>query len=289
VLPKPTVAISPNTSSLAVCERAPPIELTPRGAWHSFGLSLMADGASELTSDLPQDVASVLADVVSAARTAFADDLISVVLYGSAAEGALRPTSDVNLIVVLRAFDRAKSDRFRGPLQIARAAIQLEAMFLLAEEVDGAARAFAQKFADIQRRHRVLFGEDPFRALAIPRPALVARLDQVLLNLAIRLRAFYLERGRFEEQLAGLVAQMSGPLRTCAANLLELEGRPARSPKEALQRFTESLGEPGWETVLASISQARETRGLPTGAAGDVVMRLIELAGRMRQRALALR
>ena len=249
----------------------------------------MAGALSGLMRDLPEDVASVLADVVGAAREAFADDLVSVVLYGSAAEGALRPTSDVNVIIVLRAFDRARGDRFRGPLQVAQAAIQLAVMFLLADEVDGAARAFAQKFADIKRRHRVLHGEDPFNALTIPRPALVARLDQVLLNLTLRLRAFYLERGRFEEQLAGLVAQMSGPIRTCAASLLELEGRPAGSPKEALQRFVESLGEPGWEPVLAALSQARETRSLPPGVAGDVVMRLIELTGRMRQRALALR
>ena len=54
----------------------------------------MAGALSELMRDLPEDVASVLADVVGAARDAFADDLVSVVLYGSAAEGALRPTSD---------------------------------------------------------------------------------------------------------------------------------------------------------------------------------------------------
>lgn len=249
----------------------------------------MAGGLSELMRDLPQDVASVLTDVVAAAREAFADDLVSVVLYGSAAEGSLRPTSDVNLIVVLRAFDRARGDRFRGPLQVARAAIQLTVMFLVADEIDGAARAFAQKFADIRRRHRVLHGDDPFSALTIPRPALVARLDQVLLNLTLRLRAFYLERGRFEEQLAGLIAQMSGPIRTCAASLLDLEGRPAPSPKVALERFVESLGAPGWESVLPALSQARETRSLPPGVAGDVVMRLIDLTGRMRERALELR
>src|SRR5262245_36939851 len=119
----------------------------------------MAESRSELTRDLPGDVARVLADVVEAAREAFADDLVSVVLYGSAAEGALRPTSDVNLILVLHAFDRVKADRFRGSLQVARAAIQLAPMFLLRDEIDGAACDFAQKFADIQRRRRVLFGE----------------------------------------------------------------------------------------------------------------------------------
>src|SRR5437867_3252548 len=144
----------------------------------------MAEGLSELTRDLPRDVVRVLSDFVDAAREAFDDDLLSVILYGSAAEGALRLTSDVNVILVLRAFDRTKADRLHGPLQVAQAAIRLAAMFLLQDEIVAAARAFAQKFADILRRRRVLFGEDSFLGLAIPRSALVVRLDQVLLNLA---------------------------------------------------------------------------------------------------------
>ncbi len=42
--------------------------------------------------------------VVDAARRAFGDDLRSIVLFGSAAEGRLRATSDVNLMLVLRRF-----------------------------------------------------------------------------------------------------------------------------------------------------------------------------------------
>lgn len=42
--------------------------------------------------DLPAVVARVLDDFVAAAREAFADDLVSIVLFGSAAEGALRAT-----------------------------------------------------------------------------------------------------------------------------------------------------------------------------------------------------
>jgi predicted nucleotidyltransferase len=248
----------------------------------------MAEGLGELTRDLPGDVAGALADFVGACREALGDDLVSVVLFGSAAEGALRPTSDVNTIVVLRAFDPVRVDHLRGPLQVVRAAIRLSAMFLLREEIDAAARAFAQKFADVGRRRRVLLGDDPFAALAIPRAALVVRLDQILLNLALRLRATYLERGQYEDQLVAAVAHAAGPLRTSAASLLELEGRPARSPREALQRVAESLGDPGWAAVLAAVSRARETRQLVPGTAGEIVLQLADLAGAMRQRVRAL-
>src|SRR2546428_84425 len=156
--------------------------------------------------DLPDVVARVLDAFVAAAREAFGDDLVSVVLFGSAAEGALRATSDVNLIVILRAFDRARADAVRDAARVAHAAAGLRAMFLLREEVEQAAAAFAQKFADVRRRHRVLWGEDPFARLAVPRAALVARTNQVLLNLVLRLRAQYVieERHGFPGTLRAL-------------------------------------------------------------------------------------
>jgi len=60
--------------------------------------------------DLSDVAARVLDEFVAAAREAFGHDLVSIVLFGSAAEGALRATSDVNVIVVLRAFDRGSRD-----------------------------------------------------------------------------------------------------------------------------------------------------------------------------------
>src|SRR5687767_15220922 len=129
----------------------------------------MTQSLASPTADLPAPVARSLEDFVAAARAELGTSLRSVVLYGSAAEGRMRPTSDVNVILVLDAFDPAAIDRLRGPLGIARAAIELAVMFLLADEVRPASEAFAAKFADVLRRRRVLFGEDPFRGLTIPR------------------------------------------------------------------------------------------------------------------------
>jgi predicted nucleotidyltransferase len=81
----------------------------------------MTDTPAALLTDLPADVAQVLDDFVGAARAAFADRLVSVVLFGSAAEGALRATSDVNVILVLTAFEREPADRLREAARRAQA------------------------------------------------------------------------------------------------------------------------------------------------------------------------
>jgi predicted nucleotidyltransferase len=237
---------------------------------------------------LPDDVTRALDDFVAAAREAFGDHLEAVVLYGSAAEGALRATSDVNVIVVLRAFERAGADRLREAAAVAHAAIRLKAMFVLVEEIAAVGEAFAQKFDDVRRRRRVLWGADPFTGLAPSRAALRGRVNQVLLNLTLRLRAAYVERSLREEQLVRVVADAAAPLRTAAASLMELEGRVLLSPKAALHELAVPVLGAGAEVVLARVSEARETRTLPPDAAGETLLALIELARGLRARLSSL-
>lgn len=237
---------------------------------------------------LPETIERVLTDFVESARSSLGADLRSIVLYGSAAEGKLRQTSDVNVILVLAAFDPAKVDRLREPLRTAYAAVRLTTMFLLENEVAAAVDAFAVKFADVRHRHQVLFGTDPFSAATPSRGAEVARLKQVLLNLTLRLRQKYILRSLRDEQAAIVVADIAGPIRACAEALLELQGKPATSPKEALEKVAARLPGSGWSDALKHISEARETRKLPPGVGAPTLLRLIELTREMRTQVEAL-
>jgi len=233
---------------------------------------------------LPAAVQQSLDDLIAAARSSFAGNLRSVVLFGSAAEGQLRATSDVNLIFVLERFDPVQAASFQGALQMATAAIRASVMFLLEQEIAAAVDAFAVKFADIGRRRRVLVGEDPFAGRAPSRDAITRRIRQTLLNLELRLRERYTLIGEDESRMALVVADMSGPLRTIAAALADLEGRPAASPKAALAAFVAGWPETTWQTLLGNISSARQTRTLPPGAARDTLLGVMALADRLRQR-----
>ena len=239
---------------------------------------------------LPPNVDSVLSAFVDSTKKAFESDLRSIVLYGSGAEGKLRPASDVNVIVLLARFDQNKADQLREPLRLAQAAIKLRAMFLLEEEVQPASQAFAVKFADIKRRRRDHYGDDPFAAVSISREDSIFRLKQTLLNLTLRLRETYILRGLREEQLVATIADSAGPLRSCAATLLELEGATAPSPKDALQQISSSLPDAEKRNEeLQLISEARQKRTLPAGVAAPTLFHLIELAQLMWVRAAALK
>lgn len=230
---------------------------------------------------LPDSVARGLSMFVESARAALGTDLKAVVLYGSAAEGRLRVTSDVNLIVVLDKFDAHKMDQMREPLRTAHAAIDLEAMFILENEIEAAARAFAVKFADIRQRRRVLYGADPFVNITPSRGAEIARLKQVLLNLVLRLRYRYVLSSLREEQAAAILADATGPLRTCAEVLLELQGRPASSPKLAMEQIVGTLAGGKYADFLGKMSLVRETGELPPGEAATTLLQAIDVASAM--------
>jgi hypothetical protein len=251
--------------------------------------------------ELPQNVSRALNEFVRAVRIAFGPDLESIVLFGGAAEGKLQPSADVNLIILLNNFKGYRADQARQALRQAQAAIPLRAMFLLVGEVNAAASAFAQKFADVIRKHVVLHGSDPFADLALPHESKVIRLKQVLMNSVVQLREAYVERSQEEEQLAIVIAEASATLRSAAATLLVLEGvSPTELPrissvktssKGALERVARELGEDAnyFSAPLQGLSTAREERELPPGVAGPTLLGLIELASRMRERAERLK
>lgn len=240
-------------------------------------------------SGLPEEVAQALAEFVEAAKAALGPDLVSVVLFGSGAEGRLRPTSDLNLILVLARFERGRIDALREPLRTAHALLRLEAMLILEDELPAAAEAFAVKFADIRERHRVLHGQDVFASLIPSRGAMLVRLRQILLNFILRTRERYALVSLREEQLSSEIAEAAGPLRAAAALILTLEGRPADSPKTALEELAAGIDAAKFKGALANLSRVREAAPLPPGEAAATLLELIELAQALRQRAAALR
>ena len=242
----------------------------------------MIQGVTHLDG-LPSNVVTILTDFVKETDGALGDELVSVVLFGSAAEGRMKASSDVNLILVLRRFEAEKLQALNGSLLAAQAAIQLQAMFLLESEIAAAVECFAQKFADILRRHRVIFGKDVFAGVTVPRSAEVFRLRQILLNLTLRLREAYVARAARPEHAERVLADTFGLLRAAAATLLELEGAVATDSDAALASVAHSLQ--ASETV-AQVSAAHERK--PVVEPRQMLAQVITFVTRITERAAKL-
>jgi len=239
----------------------------------------------KLPAGLPENIVRLLTDFVANVQQVFADDFLSAVLFGSAADASLRKSSDVNLLLVLKRYDPALASKIRNELAAAEAAILLRVMFLCHDEVPAACEAFAQKFSDILRRRVILSGPDPFAGVSIPRPAQVRRLRQVLLNLLLRLRVMYASHEIGSRPLLQMLAESTGPLRSSAVLLLTLEGRDAPKPKPALLQMAEELAPGKFSAALTKLSELRETTTLSDADAQTAVVGMMELTAAMYARA----
>lgn len=92
--------------------------------------------------------------------------------------------------------------------------------------------------------HSLVPQPDPSANVDIPRAAQIFRLKQVLLNLVLRSRESYAVRAGREDQVALLVADTAGPLRACAATLLELQTGVIYTPRDAIDLIVQASGKP---------------------------------------------
>jgi len=244
--------------------------------------------ALNLPSDVPENVTRFLADFLQSAQRAFGEDLSSVVLFGSAAEGKLRKSSDVNLMLVLRRYDPASAEKVRTQLATAEAAILLRVMFLCQDELPAASEAFAQKFSDVLRRHVVLLGPDPFAGVSISRVAQVRRLRQVLLNLLLRLRDMHARHESGSPVVLRMLADSTGAVRTSAASLLLLQGHEVLQPKQALKQVADELAPSKFAAMLDKLSLLQESGTLPEADAESGMVALMELVAAMYKRSSQL-
>jgi len=114
-------------------------------------------------------------------------EVSSATLYGSYVRGTFREgASDINLAVVVR--NDAALAGITPALRDAWRAARIDPWIARADELARLTDVFATRVRSIQRVHRMLIGDDPWRALVVPRPALRLRIEQELRNHQLRLR-----------------------------------------------------------------------------------------------------
>ena len=237
---------------------------------------------------LPETVRRILSEVIDKSTATLGPNLRSIVLYGSGAENRLRPTSDINVIYILTSYDRGQVDPLRESLRFAYTTHRLSVMFLLESEINAAMEAFPVKFLDILKRRRILHGIDLFAEREILKSHSIFRLKQVLMNLKLRMRNLYAFRSLREEQLAIIIADLSGPIRSAAATLLELEGVPRMGPREAFQKVLKEQDPQNADLLQNRLTEARQNGILSPGLAAETFFHLLRNVELLYERATKL-
>jgi predicted nucleotidyltransferase len=216
----------------------------------------------------PVDRAEKLAAELAAA---LGDELVSVLLYGSAAREEFdEAISDLNVLVLLRSVEEA---HLRRCSSLARRWVEegnSPPLFLGEDELQRSLDIFPIEYSEIRDGHRVLYGADPFLGLEIAVEHLRLQCERELKIALIQLRERYLlvvdDAAAVGELFRRSVSTFLVQMRT----LLRIEGADVPARSEAVVRAVAERAGFAPEAFLR-VMEARRSREAFEVSAGDAV------------------
>ncbi len=141
---------------------------------------------------LPVKITSLLEDFVKMVIRIYRDELISVILYGSAASGEFSPVhSNINMVIVLSDTSLAKLSRI-APLLNKGKFRRFSVLFFTEDYIKKSADVFPVEFLDIKENHKVVYGKDVVSNLPIDIKNLRFQCEQELKSKIINIKKAYL-------------------------------------------------------------------------------------------------
>ena len=185
----------------------------------------------------------IIGEFVQKLRQAAGENLVSVILYGSAADGEFHPEySDLNLLCVLRDASFASLAKLAGAADWWQRKKHRPPLTLTAPELKASADVFSIEFIDMKQRYRVLYGEDVLRDLAVPMDLHRRQLEYELREKLFLLRQHLLLAGANQKQLWEVMLRSLSSFTTLFRHVLvELGERERKHSREAVSELASRL------------------------------------------------
>ncbi len=188
---------------------------------------------------------SKLQELVTRLQQACGENLVSVVLYGSAArEDFHEQFSDVNVLVVLQ---NLQAPAFAAVSAVLRWWSREEKlrppMIMTLEELRESADVFAIELLDIQRSHKTLFGQDVVTAIDIPMNLHRVEVEHELRTTLLRLRHHLLLSPDNQDELSAVLAKSITSVLTLFRHaLIALGEDPPHAKSQLLEKAGQVFG-----------------------------------------------
>jgi len=186
---------------------------------------------------------NLIREFVERIGAAAGTNLVSVVLYGSAAEGEFHPDySDLNLMCVLRDVSLASLTKTANVISWWRGKRYHPPLVLTAQELNASANIFSIEFNDMKQRYRVVYGEDLLRDLDVPMALHRAQLEYELREKLLLLRQHLWLAGAEEKQLWEVMLHSLTSFTTLFRHvLLEMGEMGRKHSREAVAELSKRL------------------------------------------------
>lgn len=190
---------------------------------------------------MKQNVDEIVGRFAEDVKQIYGDDLLAVILYGSAASGEhVEGRSNINCLVLLKEVTPAELKKCMQHLRKWRKNKIVTPLFLDPAYLRSSTDVFPIEFLDMKGRYRLLYGKDFLIDLEISLGNLRFQCEQELKGKLLRLRQLYLERAESEEALKGFMTKSISSFVILFKALLRLKGVPGLgSMEDVLARLSE--------------------------------------------------
>jgi hypothetical protein len=195
-----------------------------------------------------------LDELVQKLKTAAADNLKAVILYGSAATEEFHAKhSDLNILCLLNQADAAHLEALHGPVDWWTRRGQRPPLVFTLEELRRSADIFTIELMDMKARHRILYGENVLAEISVPLHYHAIQVERELRTDWLRLRQAILTSPKKSKiYLELMVSSFSAFAALFRHALIALGETPAGTKREAVERIAKFAGaDPaGFQAIL---------------------------------------
>jgi len=185
-----------------------------------------------------------IAEFVTRLRDAAKDNLVSVLVFGSAAAGDFHPEySNLNLFCVVRDSSFAALQALAPVAKWWNKQKQPPPLFMTRDEIERSTDVFTIELIDMQQHHRVVFGEDVLQGLSIPRTLHRIQVEYELREKLALLRQHLLLAAGNDSRLWELLTRSVSSFVTLFRHALTVLGQePPLSKRDTVNALAAKIG-----------------------------------------------
>ncbi len=155
-----------------------------------------------------QDPKEIFPEIIDDYKGLFGDDLISIILYGSAAGRDYRPgKSDINFMIVLSEEGIERLDQAFKMVETWQKRKVAIPLFLTELYVESSLDVFPIEYLNFQRNHALVYGKDILKDLSFDRELVRLQCEREIKGKLLLLREAFMETGGKAKALRGVIAQ----------------------------------------------------------------------------------
>lgn len=182
--------------------------------------------------NIPEKLKNNLKSFIQGLKDVFREDLISLILYGSAASGEfVDKHSNLNLLVLLKSTELRDLKKASGIIGKYR---MINPLFLTESYIASSTDTFPVEFLDMQENYSVLYGKDALKGIVVETKNLRFQCEQELKSKLINLQQLYLLINKDKTALYNLLLKSFTSILHILRNVLRLKGKPVPYKKEEI-------------------------------------------------------